>query len=461
VFAIVDIETCGAKFAFRKGRIIDICILVHDGISVIDKFSTLINPECHISGFYTNISGITNEMVKDAPRFQEVAREILSYTEGKIFVAHNSSFDYHFIRDEFASMGYSFRRDTLCTVRLSRKLLPGRRSYSLGNLCAELGIEIQNRHRAEGDAIATGKLLDLLLQLKTQSKEFKSSSLLQIMSTRTQAIKKYILDKLPETTGVYYFLNQKKEILYIGKSLNMYQRALSHYNTDLKKTKQLLHELYDVDYVETGGELISLLLESAEIKKHKPTYNRQRKKDVFTHSIITCTDEDGIQLLEIIPYRDDREALLNFTNYASARERLEQWMDEQILCQKYCGLTDSQGPCFHYQIKKCNGICVQEESPKEYNERVEKLLKPHRYDQPHFIILEKGRKADELGFVWIQNYAYRGYGYIPTQDSITDTEELIQYVKGAALHADENDIIRSWLKQQKRARILPLKSSPL
>jgi DNA polymerase-3 subunit epsilon len=154
MFAIVDIETCGSKFAFQKGRIIDICILVHDGISVIDKFSTLINPECYITGFYTNISGITNDMVKDAPKFYEVAKDILAFTEGKIFVAHNSNFDYNFIKDEFSSLGFKFRRDTLCTVKLSRKLMPGKASYSLGNLCESIGITIHNRHRAEGDAIA-------------------------------------------------------------------------------------------------------------------------------------------------------------------------------------------------------------------------------------------------------------------------------------------------------------------
>jgi len=195
MFAIVDIETCGPKFAYQKGRIIDICILVHDGISVVDKFSTLINPDCHIGSFYTNLSGITNEMVKDAPRFHEVAKEILNYTEGKIFVAHNSAFDYNFIKDEFASLGFRFKRDTLCTVRLSRKLLPGKTSYSLGNLCASIGIEIKNRHRAEGDAVATAELLNLLLQLKTQSKEYKTKSVTQIMTTRIDAIKKYILDK--------------------------------------------------------------------------------------------------------------------------------------------------------------------------------------------------------------------------------------------------------------------------
>ena len=128
MFAIIDIETCGGRFEFKKGRITEIAILIHDGLSVVEKFSTLINPECYISPAFVSISGITNEMVQDAPKFYEVANKIIEMTEGRIFVAHNVGFDYGFIREEFASLGYKYKRDTLCTVRLSRKLLPGKTS---------------------------------------------------------------------------------------------------------------------------------------------------------------------------------------------------------------------------------------------------------------------------------------------------------------------------------------------
>ena len=166
MFAIVDIETCGGRFNYPNGRIIDICIVIHDGLSVVDKFSTLINPECYISSFYTSISGITNEMVKDAPTFAQVARKIVEYTEDRTFVAHNVSFDYNFIHGEFTALGYHFERKKLCTVQMSRKLMPGYKSYSLGKLCDQIGITINNRHRAEGDAIATAALFDRLLKLR-------------------------------------------------------------------------------------------------------------------------------------------------------------------------------------------------------------------------------------------------------------------------------------------------------
>lgn len=170
MFAITDIETCGGKFNYPNGRITEICILIHDGLTVVEKFSTLIDPECYISPLYTNITGITNEMVKGAPKFHQVAKHIHELTDNRTFVAHNVSFDYNFIKAEFASLGFYYERKKLCTVQLSRKLIPGKKSYSLGVLCESLGIANKARHRAEGDAVATAQLFDMLLQVKMQQK---------------------------------------------------------------------------------------------------------------------------------------------------------------------------------------------------------------------------------------------------------------------------------------------------
>ena len=183
MFTIIDIETCGGKFQYPHGRIIEISILVHDGLQVVDKFTSLINPECYITPIYTRITGITNEMVKKAPYFQQVANRILDMTEGRIFVAHNVNFDFGFVREEFSSLGYKFEREKLCTVKLSRKLIPGHTSYSLGKLCAALNIPITGRHRAEGDAIATAQLFDLLLRAKSAHPKYKSMGVEKIMGT--------------------------------------------------------------------------------------------------------------------------------------------------------------------------------------------------------------------------------------------------------------------------------------
>ncbi len=165
MYSIIDIETTGGSPKTEK--ITEISLLIHDGSSITDEFTTLINPEKRIPAFITGITGITDKMVSGAPKFYEIARKVIEMTENRIFVAHNASFDYGFIREEFRQLGYTYSREKLCTVRLSRKIIPGLRSYSLGKLCSELNIRIENRHRARGDALATVKLFEMLLEIDT------------------------------------------------------------------------------------------------------------------------------------------------------------------------------------------------------------------------------------------------------------------------------------------------------
>lgn len=167
MFSIIDIETTGNSYKY--GKITEIAIFQHNGQEITDSFTTLINPEIDIPFFITDLTGIDNSMVKDAPRFYEVAKKIVEMTQGRTFIAHNVSFDYKFIREEFARLGYDYNRKTMCTVQMSRRLLPGHKSYSLGKLCAELGITINGRHRANGDALATVKLFEILLEKHTEA----------------------------------------------------------------------------------------------------------------------------------------------------------------------------------------------------------------------------------------------------------------------------------------------------
>jgi DNA polymerase-3 subunit epsilon len=446
MFAIIDIETCGNKFGYPSGRIIEIAIVIHDGLQVTDSFSTLINPGCNISGFYSNISGITNDIVADAPQFHQVAKKIVEMTEDRIFVAHNVGFDYSFIQEEFAFLGYKFRRDRLCTVRLSRKLLPKRISYSLGHLCASLNIPIEGRHRALGDAAATAKLFDLLLRIKNDHPQYKNMGVEEIMTRRIDKIKSYILKKLPEECGVYYFLDKEGNIIYIGKSNNMYNRALSHFNTHEKKGKRMLNELYNVDFVLTGSELIALLLEAEEIKKHKPQFNRARKRATFTHSIDWFKDDKGIINLKLVPHEEANNPLQSFASYATARERIESWIDDHALCLRYCGLTDEDAVCFNHQIKKCNGICSGNEEIEEYNKRAKKLIENYTFTESDFFVVEHGRTPEEKSLVLIENGKYGGYGYYDTATQLRNPEELKDVIKRATYYPDADDIVRNYLK---------------
>ncbi len=168
MYSIIDIETTGGSS--KTERITEIAVFNHDGIKVVDEFCTLVNPEKNIPGFITGITGISNEMVANSPKFYEIAKRIVELTDNHIFVAHNADFDYAFIREEFRQLGYNFMRNRLCTVKMSKKLIPGLRSYSLGKLCSELNIQITDRHRARGDAHATVKLFEMLIDL--DSKEY-------------------------------------------------------------------------------------------------------------------------------------------------------------------------------------------------------------------------------------------------------------------------------------------------
>ncbi len=454
MFAIIDIETCGGKFDFKRGRITEICILVHDGLTVIKKFTTLVNPECYISPYFTSLTNITNDMVADAPKFHEIAKTIIELTEGCVFVAHNVGFDYSFIKDEFASLGYVYKRETLCTVRLSRKLMPNRLSYSLGKLCAGLGIEIFGRHRAEGDALATAELFDLLLRLKNDNPLYKNKGVTELMTRRIDSIKKYILNKIPESCGVYYFLNKEQEIIYIGKSINMYNRAISHFNSDAKKGKKMLNDLYNVNFVETGSELIAILLEAGEIKKHKPLYNRKSKSELFTHAIDFTFSKNKVIQFKIVPYEESENALVSCATYSTARNYLDSWIDEYTLCLQHCNLTEENSICFNHQIKQCNGICAGEEEVEEYNKRAAKVLKKYTYEEPDFILMDRGRTSEERVVILVADGSYVGYTYIDQFTQCSSPEELKDIVKRQVYYPDTNNMIKAFLQKNKLKKII-------
>ncbi|MDF2448225.1 MAG: exonuclease [Bacteroidota bacterium] len=454
MFAIIDIETCGSKYEFRRGRITEICIIVHDGLQVIEKFTSLINPECYISPYFISLSGITNEMVANAPKFHEVAKKIIEMTEGRIFVAHNVGFDYGFIKDEFASLGYKYKRETLCTVRLSRKLMPGKLSYSLGKLCDSIGIEIEHRHRAEGDAVATVKLFEKLLELKSMHPQYKNQGVEDLMTRRIDKIKQYILNKLPEECGVYYFLNKEGEIIYIGKSVNVYNRAMSHFNSKEYKSKKMLNDLFNVDFVKTGSELIALLLEAEEIKRHKPKYNRMRKAHEFTHCIDWFKCENGIVHFKLVDYEASENSLLSFTNYLSARERLEQWIEEYELCLRYCHLTGDESICFNHQLKKCRGICNGAEEIELYNKRAMEIINLIVFKDEHFALIDHGRHKDERSIILVENRNFVGYGQLDHSSSFSSIDECRSLITKRPFYPDANDLIKGYLKNNRLKKIV-------
>lgn len=437
-YAIVDIETTGNGYIGSK--ITEISIFIHDGAQVIDEYTTLINPECTIPPFITSLTGITNAMVADAPKFYEVAKKVNEITEDTIFIAHSVNFDYNIIKHEFKSLGFSYNRKKLCTVRLSRKLIPGLQSYSLGPLCASQKIVITDRHRARGDAEATTILFEKLLKLDTD--RLVVNSFLHPRSrqaTLPPMLSEKIVDNLPETSGVYYFKNEKDVIIYVGKAKNIKQRVISHFYDKSKKEITMCLETSNVDFTETGSELVALLHESAEIKKIYPKYNRSQRRAQESIGLVTYVDRLGIKHIAYNKLKLIDKPLMKFYNLTECRVFLEKLCEKYELCPKYCHLQSTIGGCFHYQIKQCNGICRGEEQVEDYNKRVNIAINSIKFTTENFVIKEKGRNKKEYACVLVMNGIYKGFGYISKREKVKDIDAYLDHI---TLQRDNNDVKR-------------------
>lgn len=446
----MDIETTGGSPKTEK--ITEIAIYHFNGDKVTDEFISLVNPEKNIPYYITTLTGISNEMVENAPKFYEIAKEIVNFTEGKILVAHNASFDYKFIKSEFKSLGYEFTRENMCTLRLSRKLLPGHRSYSLGNLCQDLNIAIKGRHRAAGDALATVKLLDLLLKRsgETGQQDMLQASISKTLKNLHPNLNKDNIDALPEQTGVYYFFNDQRQVIYIGKSNNIRKRVMSHLsNNSSRRAIEMKESIAGVNFELTGSELVALLTESSEIKKHGPRYNRAQKRKTLHYGLYSQKDEKGYFQLEI-----DRTAnKINqapetcFQNKTEAKSILTKMIERHWLCQKLCGMYDTDGACFHYEIRQCNGACIGKESPDIYNKRVMKALSVFYHKHKNLLIIDRGREENERSVIQLENGKYVGFGFLNTEESYLQLEDIVNCIKIYEDNRDIQQIIRTYLNK--------------
>jgi len=457
MYAVVDIETTGGSP--RSEKITEIAIFIYDGEKIVDEFVSLINPEKPIPYFISALTGITNEMVADAPRFYEIAKRIVEMTEDKIFVAHNVTFDYKFIRSEFKSLGFDFSRNNLCTLQLTRKLFPGHHSYSLGNICKELDIRIKNRHRAAGDAYATVKLLEILIK---KCRDEGTEDLITVSARPTlknlhPLLDLNMLNNLPEEAGVYYFRNERNQIIYIGKSKNIRQRILSHLsNNGSKRAIELKESITCIDFEVTGSELVALLIESSEIKKHSPPFNRAQKKKVMHYGLYSFKDASGyINLtIEQTANRINDTPYTCFQNLTDAKASLSRLAERYWLCQKLCGLYETEDACFHYEIRQCNGACIGKESPGVYNNRVTKAIGTFYYDNRNFLIIDQGRNKAERSVIRIENGKYIGFGYLNIEESYLQIDSLLDCIKIFEDNKDIHQIIKTYLNHNHVEKII-------
>lgn len=445
-FAIVDIETTGGST--KSSKITEIAIYKHDGTQVTDSYVQLVNPEMPIPEFIARLTGINDKMVEDQPRFFEIAKHIIEFTEDCVFVAHNVGFDYGIIRHEFKLLGYDYRKPHLCTVRASRYVIPGHDSYSLGKLARALGIVVNGRHRAGGDAEATAALFSILIEkdkkgLQTFIQEDVNPKVLH------PNLDLEILEEIPNKPGVYKFYNDVNQLIYIGKSKHIRKRVDQHLrNNKTLKGATMMQEIARIEFELTGSELIALLYESELIKVHKPIYNRSLRRNNFSYGLFVYEDEGGYKQLFVDRLtKNSGLPITTFTTKKEANDYIYHLAEQHQLCLKLCGVEKTTGSCFGYQVKKCHGACAKVETAADYNERVTAVEQSLTFDQEHFYLIEPGRDKREKSIIWIENGSYKGFGFVPFYLLKNHPKSWSKFIDLRPEDRDARTILRYYLRK--------------
>lgn len=445
--AIIDLETTGGSA--KREKIIEIAIAIFDGEKIIDSFETLIHPERSIPVYITRITGIDNSMIKDSPKFYEVAKKIVEITEDCIFVAHNVRFDYNFITEEFKRLGFTYSRKQLCTIKIFRKFFPGLKSYSLGNLIKEFNIPVNSRHRAMSDVEATLDIFKLGLKLPNSDKILSNNFGIEIKETPLPlGINQEDIFNLPELTGVYYFLDMFDNIVYIGKSINIKKRVKQHFQKINPKSNKFYNTVRKIEYKLTGSELVAFLKEAEDIKKYKPPINKALRKDQFPYSIYFENDQNDYICFKIERTKLNKTNLLSsFHSKFAAKNFLDIAIRKYKLCKKISGSEKSEGSCFDYNIGFCNGACIGLEKSNDYNKRASELIQNNKYfEEDTFVMIDQGRHNNEVSVIFVENNNYAGYTFhIKEELVINSIKDVKKIIEPKLYDQDFNQIVRRFI----------------
>ncbi len=462
LFAIVDLETTGGR-ADRE-KIIEVAIALHDGEKIIDRFESLINPERTVPYNITRITGISTDMVKDAPKFYEVAKRVVEITEGAIFVAHNVRFDYSFLKFEFERLGFTYTRKQLCTVKMSRKAFPFLQGgHSLGNLITQFDIKVTDRHRAMADVLATVEVFERIIKMNgsTDFTAMMKKGIKEAILPTGLAIE--TLEALPQATGVYYFHNEAGEIVYVGKSIHIKRRVFEHFRSKNHKADKMERHVRDITYELTGSELVALLKESHEIRSMNPIINKSQKGKGKPMGILTFENQKGyicFNNIKITAKNRNHPSIVaayekpSFAAMASFRAKTD-----FELCDCLMDGRIGEKSCLFQQMGQCSGAGVETETVEEYNERanaaIERLSSPYDYD---CIILDKGRTDDETAVVLIEEGMYQGYGYFDSTSGNMNIDDLKSCIQHYPSNSNIPGIIRTFIASNKQVKIIELES---
>lgn len=443
LYAVVDIETTGGYAA--NNAITEVAIVLHDGNREVKRYETLVQPRQPIPRYIQALTGITDEMVSIAPRFEEIAPIVHEWLKDAVFVAHNVNFDYSFLKHQLQACGLDLQTKKLCTVRLSRKVFPGIPSYSLGNVCQYLGISINNRHRAGGDADATATLLERLIRagglehIRVMLKGKNKEQYLPVNLPGEQ------IDRLPQVPGVYYFHDQKGKVIYVGKAKNLRQRVTSHFSNNKpgRQKQEFMRNIWSISFEPTGTELMAFLLECIEIKRLWPLYNRSLKRFEPSYGLYVYEDRNGYSRLVLEKKKRQMTPVYTFSHLEEGRQLLWKLVREAELCPKLCYMQTGEGPCEGVRQHTCRGACEQQESAVSYNRRVAEAVASLQRDLPSFALLDSGRHGEEKSCILIEQGRFYGMGYLPADSAIMDRDALKDYLT----RYPENDYMRGLVYQ--------------
>lgn len=454
MYAIVDIETTGGYA--NNHRITEIAIYHHDGMQITNHYHTLINPGRSIPQFITGLTGINYEMVKEAPSFSEVANEIHEQLKDRVFVAHNAHFDYSFLKKEFEGAGINWNSKKLCTVRLSRKIIPGLSSYSLGRLAESLGIKINGRHRAGGDAEATSKVFDLLLKRDTDGAIVKALKRNSGEATLPPNLPKEDFDKLPAKAGVYYFMDARGNVIYVGKAVNIKKRIAGHFSGAAREWNRsnIRNEIHHITFELTGSELIALILESQEIRRLWPKYNLAQKQKADEWGVYDYEDRGGYLRFCVNVVKRGTRPLISFSSKGDAWNFMWEKVRAFNLCPKLSGLQLAKGLCFSYQTGECKGGCMGVETATKYNKRITAAIESFFEEGNSLAIIGAGRKSSERSLVLVENGAYLGFGFIDKQETLADFETAKDFIKIGKENRIVQNLVNSYLVNPRGAEVI-------
>jgi DNA polymerase-3 subunit epsilon len=439
MYAIVDIETTGGH-AHANG-ITEIAIVIHNGVNVTQRYQQLVNPGMPIPVYIQALTGISQELVKNAPPFRDIAHEVYALLHDKIFVAHNVNFDYSFLKFHLAASGFDLNCRKLCTVRLGRKIWPGLPSYSLGKFTRQMGVEITDRHRAGGDAEATAILFGMML---ANDKEGHIRASLNRVS-KEQSLPPHLpgeqVEALPHTPGVYYFHNGKGKVVYVGKARNLKKRVTSHFsnNSPGRQKQDFLRSIHQVSYQECGTELMAFILESVEIRRLWPEHNRAQKRFSHAWGFYLFEDQNGYLRIGIDRKRKYSFPVYTFHSVGDGHNLLRSLISDFNLCPKLCFVQRNRQPCTGKGEHTCFGACEGTEDAASYNLRVQEAITRLQAALPTYALFGQGRSLAEDSCILIEKGQFYGMGYLPKNSRITDPDSL----KPALTPYPGNDYIRN------------------